>query len=385
MTVTGCYQFRLTRNSDLHIEEENIDDLANALKSELLTRRYGIAVRLEIESSCPESLYQFLCAKHGLTLNDVYFINGPVNLSRYRTLVELLQRPDLKYPPFTPALPKRLRGPGNLFDAIRKGDVLLHHPFESFVPVIDFIRQAARDPAVLAIKATVYRTGARSEFVKALIEAARAGKEVTAVVELRARFDEEENIALASLLQEAGVLIVYGVFGYKTHAKMTLIVRREGSQLRRYAHLGTGNYHEKNARLYTDFSLLTFDSDITQDVQSLFQQLTGMGRVVKLKKILQAPFTLANSLCELIEQERKNALAGKEARIIVKINALTDSKMIRALYEASQAGVRIDLIVRGACTLRPGIQGLSENIRVRSVVGRFLEHSRIYYFFQPRG
>jgi polyphosphate kinase len=296
------------------------------------------------------------------------------------TILDMADRPDLKYPAFTPGLPRRLARSKNLFEMIRQEDILLHHPFESFAPVIDFVRQAAADPSVLAIKQTLYRTGAESALVEALVNAARAGKEITVVIELRARFDEEENISLATLLQEAGAHVVYGVVGYKTHAKMVLVVRRERGRLRHYVHLGTGNYHARTARLYTDFGLFTCDDAIGDDVNKLFRQLTSLGRVTKLGKLLQSPFTLHAELLHKIGREAKHARAGKPARIVAKMNALVEPQIIQALYEASCAGVRVDLIVRGVCCLRPGLPGISENIRVRSIVGRFLEHTRVFWF-----
>ncbi len=383
MDIKGCYQFRLTRNSDLDLEDE-VEDLAKALQGELLSRRYGKAVRLEVADNCPQPLLDFLLKEFGLTEDELYRVNGPVNLTRMMSICDTNNRPDLVFPPFTPGYPKGLHSKrkhsNNVLDLVSKQDVLLHHPFESFTPVVDMLRQAAKDPEVLAIRQTLYRTGARSEIVDALVEAARQGKEVTVVVEIRARFDEEENLALARRLQEAGAVVVYGVVGYKTHAKMMLIVRREGRHIQRYAHLGTGNYHAANARLYTDYSLLTCDKTLTNDVHKIFQQLTGMGRAVRVRKLFHAPFTLKKNLGDLINQEASNAKEGKPARIIIKINSLTESHMIKALYKASQAGVEIDLIVRGICCLKPGVEGLSDNIRVRSIVGRFLEHTRVYYF-----
>jgi polyphosphate kinase len=322
----------------------------------------------------------YLMNKFELTEETLYQVNGPVNFSRLLAIYDLVDRPDLKYPAFTPGFPQKLVRNKNLFEVIRQGDILLHHPFESFVPVIDFVRQAATDPGVLAIKQTLYRTGPNSAMVDALIEAARAGKEVMVVIELRARFDEEANISLATLLQEAGAHVVYGVVGFKTHAKMTLVVRRERTRLRHYVHLGTGNYHDRTARLYTDFGLLTCDEAIGDDVHKLFLQLTSIGRASKLQKLVQSPFTLHKSLLEKIEREAGHARAGKPARIIAKMNALVGSQIIQSLYAASQAGVNIDLIVRGICCLRPGVPGVSENIRVRSVIGRFLEHTRVYWF-----
>ena len=383
MTVNGCYQFRLTRNSDLDLED-GVEDLAKALQGELLSRRYGKAVRLEIVDNCPQPLVDFLLEEFELTEDELYQVSGPVNLNRMMSVCDKSNRPDLNYAPFTPGYPKgltnkRKRG-NNVLELVAKKDILLHHPFESFTPVVDMLRQAASDPNVLAIRQTLYRTGARSEMVTALVEAARNGKEVTVVVEIRARFDEEENLELARRLQEAGAVIVYGVVGYKTHAKMMLIVRREGRHIQRYAHLGTGNYHAANARLYTDYSLLTCDKLITNDVHKLFQQLTGMGKAVRVRKLFHAPFTLKKNLLELIAAEASRARGGKPARVIIKINSLTEAQFIKALYKASQAGVQVDLIVRGICCLKPGIEGLSENITVRSIVGRFLEHTRVYYF-----
>ena len=380
MDVTGCYQFRVTRDSDLFVDEEEIDDLMRAIKGELSSRRLTDAVRLEVADNCTDDAAQFLLQKFRLTNDDLYQVNGPVNLNRLLEIHDLVDRPELKYAPFTPGTPKRLRGTTDMFDAIQNGDVLLHHPFESFAPVVNFLQQASADPDVLAIKQTLYRTGANSPLVDALVEAAKAGKEVTVVVELRARFDEAENIEQASRLQDAGAHVVYGVVGYKTHAKMLLVVRREGRSIKRYIHLGTGNYHVGTARAYTDYGFFTCDKEMGEDVHKVFLQLTGLGKATKLKKLLQAPFTLQKTLVELIEQEEENAKAGKNARIIVKINSLVELKTIRALYRASQAGVKIDLIIRGICRLKPGIQGVSDNIQVRSVIGRFLEHTRIFYF-----
>lgn len=379
MEIKGCYQFRLTRNADLELEDD-LEDLASALRGELLSRRFGDAVRLEVADNCPMPLVEFLLRQFGLTERELYWVNGPVNLARLMALSSLVDRPDLEYPALTPAVPKAVRGRDSIFEAIRQQDVLLLHPYESFTPVVDLLRQAARDPCVLAIRQTLYRTGADSEMVEALADAARRGKEVTAVVELRARFDEAENLELASRLQEAGVIVVYGVVGYKTHAKMIMIVRRESGRLKRYVHLGTGNYHAGNARLYTDYSFMTCDDAMGDDVNKIFQQLTGMGKALKIQKLLHAPFTLQQRLLEMIARETENARQGKSARIISKLNGLTEPQVIRALYEASQAGVRIELIVRGICCLRPGVPGLSENIRVVSIIGRFLEHSRVYWF-----
>jgi polyphosphate kinase len=381
MKATGCYQFRVTRNSDLFVDDEEVDDLLRALEGELPSRRFNDAVRLEVADNCPEEISSFLLEQFSLNNEDLYQVNGPVNLNRLLQICDLVNRPDLVYPGFIPEVPPRLVKQANIFESLHYGDILLHHPFQSFAPVIDFMRQAAADSNVLSIKQTLYRTGNDSAIVNALMDAARAGKEVTVVIELRARFDEAANIELATDLQEAGAHVVYGVVGYKTHAKMILIVRRVGRRLRRYVHLGTGNYHARTARLYTDYGLLTCDEAVCEDVNKLFHQLTGLGRASKLKKILQSPFTLHKAMLEFIQKETKNAREGKSARIIAKINALVEPEIIRALYEASRAGVKVDLIVRGICCLRPGMQGISENIHVRSIIGRFLEHTRVFYFY----
>jgi len=380
MRVTGCYQFRVTRNSDLFVEDEEVEDLLRALEGELHQRRFGDAVRLEVSDECPVQMTRLLQHEFGLNEEDIYRCKGPVNLQRMMAVIEMIDRPDLKFPAFSPSRPRRLPLGADMFDVIRRGDLLLHHPFQSFAPVIEFIRQAALDPDVLVIKQTLYRTGPDSPIVKTLVDAARSGKEVTVVVELKARFDEEANIELATRLQEAGAHVVYGVVGYKTHAKMLLVVRREGKQLRRYVHLSTGNYHPRTSRSYTDFGLFTCDAALGTDVQRIFHQLTAPGRASKLKKILQSPFTLHPRMLELIKREADHAAAGRPARIIAKMNALIEVNTIIALYEASRAGVKIDLIVRGICALRPGIPGVSENIRVRSIIGRFLEHSRVFFF-----
>ncbi len=380
MSVTGCHQFKVTRDSDLLIDDEEIDDLRRALEGELPSRRFSDAVRLEVADNCPDNLSHFLLQQFGLQPSDLYQVNGPVNLSRLLAICDLVDRPELKYGGFIPDIPRRLLKNSNIFDALHNGDILLHHPFQSFAPVIDFLRQAAADPNVLSIKQTLYRTGVDSAVVEILKIAARAGKEVTVVIELRARFDEEANIGLASELQQAGAHVVYGVVNYKTHAKMILVVRREGRTLRRYVHLGTGNYHARTARVYTDYGLLSSDKAIGEDVNKLFHQLTGLGRAGRLKKLLQSPFTLHKGILTHIDKEIAAAGDGKKAWIIAKMNALVDPEIIAALYRASQAGVKIDLIIRGICCLRPGVKGVSENISVRSIVGRFLEHTRVYYF-----
>jgi polyphosphate kinase len=380
MRVTGCYQFRVTRNSDLFVDEEETEDLLRAVEGELSSRRYGDSVRLEVAHECPEQLCNYLLERFQLQSEDLYKVKGPVNVNRLMAIYDMVDRPDLKYLPHTPRLLPALAPGGEIFGEIRKQDILLHHPYDSFLPVVEFLKQAAADPQVLAIKQTLYRTGAKSAVVDALVAAARAGKEITVVVELRARFDEAENIGLATRLQEVGANVVYGVVGYKTHAKMTLVVRREDNGLSNYVHLGTGNYHPRTARLYTDYGLFTADPAIGQDVHKLFRQLTSLGKASKLDKLLDAPFTLHKALLERVQREAEHAQQGRPARIIAKMNSLVEPELIRALYAASAAGVSIDLIVRGTCSLRPGLPGVSENIRVRSIIGRFLEHARVFYF-----
>ena len=379
MEINGCYQFRVTRNSDLFVDDEEVDDLMTALEGELLESRYGAAVRLETAHDCPEELAEYLLEQFQLTPSDLYRVPGPVNLNRLLAVYDLVDRPELKYPPFTPGVPKSLVKT-NIFEAMAKHDILLHHPYESFAPVVDFIYRAANDPAVLAIKQTLYRTTPDSMLAESLVSAARAGKEVTVLIELRARFDEAANIELASKLQEAGAHVVYGVVGYKTHCKMALVVRREGSRLRRYVHLGTGNYHPRTARAYTDYGLLSANERLGEDVHQVFMQLTSLMRTPPLHLLSQSPFNLHERLLGLIRRETRNATSGGTGHIIAKLNALVEPEIIRALYEASGAGVYVDLIVRGICCLRPGVPGVSDNIRVRSIVGRFLEHSRVYYF-----
>ena len=380
MTVTECHQFRVTRNSDLEMSNVEVEDYAMALQGQLHSRRFGAATKLEVSIGCPEELTDFLLERFNLTSDELFQLDGPVNLQRLMALYGMIDRSDLRYPQFSPGTPRLLEEDSYIFAAVDKEDQLLLHPFQSFIPIIDWVRQAAKDPTVLSIKQTLYRTNESSELVEALAEAARNGKEVTVVIELRARFDEEENINFASTLQEAGAVVVYGVMGYKTHAKMLLFVRRIGNSLKRYAHLGTGNYHRKNSLLYTDYSLLTSDEVVCADVHKVFQQITGMGKKIHPNLVIHAPFNLRKSLLKMINAERDAALAGKKARIVAKMNAITDPDIIKALYGASMAGVKIDLIIRGICCLRPGMAGVSENIRVISVIGRFLEHSRVYYF-----
>ncbi|MBS3953291.1 MAG: polyphosphate kinase 1 [Methylomicrobium sp.] len=380
MNVKGCYQFRVTRNSDFFVDDDAIDDLLLAVEGELAMRNYGDEVRLEIDANCPEETVNFLMARFELTRDRLYLVDGPVNLNRLREIIDLVERPELKFTPFKPAVPPQLARNKEIFSAIDKNDILLHHPFESFLPVVEFIRQAAADPDVLAIKQTLYRTGVDSPIVSALVKAARAGKEVTVVIELMARFDEKANINLASKLQEAAVHVVYGVVGYKTHAKMCLVLRKEGKKLRNYVHLGSGNYHPKTALLYTDYGLFSCDKELGEDVRRVFAQLTSLGKVTKLNKLLQSPFTLHSGLMEKIEREIHHANKGKTSGIIIKVNAVVEEQLIKALYRASQAGVKVQLIVRGICCLRPGIPGVSDNIEVRSIIGRFLEHARVYAF-----
>src|SRR5690349_4138898 len=385
MEVLGCHQFRVTRNSDLFVDDEEVDDLRRALEGELAHRRYGAAVRLEVSRDCPPDLDSFLMRQFALHDVDFYEVSGPVNLNRLDAIYDLAQRPDLKYPIFTPGLPRRVAGSTDLLAVILQKDVLLHHPFHSFGPVLDFLRGAAVETRVLAIKQTLYRTGNESPIVDALVAAAQSGKDVTVIVELRARFDEEANIELSNRLQEAGAHVMYGVVGFKTHAKMSMVVRREADGLRRYCHLGTGNYHPRTARGYTDYSLFTCDPRVGQDVHELFLQLTSLTQTPHLTRLLQSPFGLHAAIVGKIEREAANAAAGRSARIIAKMNSLVDPQVIEALYRASRAGVQIDLIVRGLCALRPGVPGVSENIRVRSIVGRFLEHSRVFYFLNDAG
>ncbi len=387
MKVIACYQFRVTRNSDLEMSNVEIEDVAAALQNKLHSRRFGAATKLEVSSGCPEHLSNFLLDRFDLARSELFELDGPVNLQRLIALFGMLDRPDLRFPKFSPGLPPALADQrGDVFGVVGREDQLLLHPFQSFLPVIQWVREAAKDPSVLSIKQTLYRTNESSELVAALAEAARNGKEVTVVIELRARFDEQENIHFASILQEAGAVVVYGVLGYKTHAKMLLFVRRENGRLKRYAHLGTGNYHRKNSLLYTDYSLLTADAEICADMHKVFQQITGMGKKIQPRLLVHAPFRLRKSLLKMIESEKRAAKEGKPALIKAKMNALTDPQIIKALYSASRAGVRIDLVVRGICCLRPGLPKISENIRVVSIVGRFLEHSRVFLFHnnQPR-
>jgi polyphosphate kinase len=380
MNVLGCYQFRVTRNSDLFVDDEEVKNLRIALQGELPQRHFGDAVRLEVADNCSELMTDFLLQQFGLERSDLYRVPGIVNLVRLMSVPDQVDRPDLTYPPFQPGLPKVLSKRYDIFASIRKHDILMHHPFQSFSPVIQLLQQAADDPQVVAIKMTVYRTGTDSVLMEHLLRAAEKGKEVTVVVELMARFEEEANLSIAARLEEVGAHVVYGVVGYKTHAKMLMVLRREEHGYRRYIHLGTGNYHPRTTRFYTDFGLLTSNPEIAEDVNEVFKQLTGLGKATALKHLWQAPFSLHPKMLAAIRAEMDAAKDGKPARIIAKMNSLLEPEIMEALYEASAAGVTVDLIVRGVCSLRPGVKGLSENIRVRSVVGRFLEHHRIFYF-----
>ncbi|MCC6072134.1 polyphosphate kinase 1 [Massilia sp. GCM10020059] len=377
--VAAYSQFRVTRDSDLWVDEEEVKNLRQALKGELQGRQFGTSVRLEVAKNCPPELSQFLLNQFSLDPSRLYAVDGPVNLVRLNELIDHVQTPSLRFPPFVPGQLPKLGGTG-IFEQLKKHEILLHHPFQSFQPVVDFICAAARDPDVVAIKQTIYRTGAHSELMEALVAAARAGKEVTVILELMARFDEEANINWADKLETAGAQVVYGVVGLKTHAKIALAIRREDGGLKFYSHLGTGNYHLTTTRLYTDFGLLTAHQEVGQEVNEVFIHLTSLSKPQKLRHLWLAPFTLQNEIIRAIRNEARLARSGRPGRIIAKVNALVDESVIRALYAASQDGVKIDLIVRGACTLNPGVPGLSENIKVRSIIGRFLEHSRIYYF-----
>jgi len=380
LDVDDCYQFRITRNSNLYVDDEEVSDLVRALEGQLEASRYGAAVRIEIGAGCPLDLQEFLLDHFHLEERDMYLVEGPVNLNRLATVCDLDDRPRLLYEPFTQGLPDELRNDEDMFSVLSNKNVLLHHPYQSFAPVIEFLSSAAADPDVLAIKQTLYRTGPDSPIVDHLVSAARSGKEVTVVIELMARFDEAANIALANRLQEAGAHVVYGLVGFKTHAKMMLIVRREAGKLVRYVHLGTGNYHHATTSVYTDYGYLSSSQRLGEDVHKLFLQLTSLTEASNMTRMLASPFSLFDALIDKIDREIEHAKAGKNARIVAKINSLNEPQLIDALYAASQAGVKIDLIVRGICSLRPGVKGLSENIRVRSIVGRFLEHSRVYYF-----
>ena len=378
--IRGQWRFRVTRNSELYVDEIDAGNLLKAVEEELRNRRRGEAVRLEVDEDCPQPIWQLLLDNFGLTEDDLYIVDGPLNLTRLMAIYETAHLPELRDTPFLAPTAPAVRDRTSLFSTIRRRDVLIHSPYESFGTVVDFLEQAARDPNVLAIKQTLYRTGGDARIVGALMQAAENGKQVTAVTELKARFDEANNIEWAKRLEAAGVHVVYGLVGHKVHGKMTLVVRKDDDRLRRYIHIATGNYNPTTARLYTDLSLLTASPEIGEDATNLFNLLTGYGRFQPMAKLLVAPFDLVQRVKELIQREAENAQRKKNARIIAKMNSLSDAGTIQALYLASQAGVKIDLIVRGICCLRPGVPGLSENITVRSIVGRFLEHSRIFYF-----
>lgn len=378
--IIGSWGFRITRNSDLFIDEEESENLLNEIEEGLQNLQKGAAVRLEIRKGVHPKLLDSLLEALNLAEEYVFHVDGPPNLMRLMSLYDAIDRPDLKFKPFAPHLHQAFVEPDKIFETLSTQDILLHHPYDSFTPVIDFIQQAAKDPAVFAIKQTLYRTSGDSPIIKALEEASYNGKQVTALVELKARFDEANNIHWARKLEEAGVHVVYGLVGLKTHCKACLIVRREPSGLNRYVHLGTGNYNPRTAKSYTDVSLFTADPQITEEVAALFNTLTGFARAPSFHHLMIAPFNLHERTLNLIHKERSNALEGKPAYIFAKLNSLIDEQVIDALYEASNAGVKIDLIVRGACSLVPGVPKQSENICVKSLLGRFLEHSRLYYF-----
>ncbi|ASK26994.1 polyphosphate kinase 1 [Neisseria chenwenguii] len=381
MKVKGCYQFRLTRDSDLTVDEDDLQNLRMAVQNELHDREYGDGVRLEVADTCPAYIHDFLLEQFQLAAAELYQVKGPVNLVRLNAVPDLVDRADLKFPQMQAGRLKKLQKNGSVFDLAAQETILLHHPYQSFEPVVQMIQEAAADPDVLAVKMTIYRTGSKSELVRALMKAALAGKQVTVVVELMARFDEATNVNWAQQLENAGAHVVYGVFGYKVHAKMALVIRREQGRLKRYAHLGTGNYHQGTSKIYTDFGLITADEQITADVNTLFMEITGLGKPGRLNKLYQSPFTLHKMVIDSIRRETEHAKAGRPAKITAKMNSLIEPTAIDALYEAAAAGVKINLIVRGMCTLRPGVKGLSENIRVVSIIGRQLEHSRVYYFY----
>src|SRR5580704_4764028 len=381
MHVRDSYLFRVTRDADLDLQEDEADDLLRAIESELRRRRFGEPVRIEIERGMPEYMRDFLCSSLELEAVDCYEIDGIMALSDLWQIVNLPDYENARDKPFMPAIPRRLIGVTDIFAQIRDGDILLHHPYESFDPVIQFVRQAAEDPKVLAIKATLYRTsGKNSPIVRALLTAAENEKQVAVIIELKARFDEENNIEWAKRLERAGAHVVYGFANQKVHAKTLLVVREDEDGLRRYMHFGTGNYSEKTGKLYTDLSLFTCRPGLGADDAQVFNALTGFARVTDYEELWVAPVTLRRELIARIDREAEHARAGRTAAIRAKVNAITDAGVIRALYRASQAGVPVDLMVRGMCVLRPGVPGVSENIRVRSIIGRFLEHSRIYVF-----
>lgn len=378
--VRGAHLFRITRNSNLYFDDEEVDNLLHTIEAELRKVNRGAAVRLEVEKHCPDHIVTRLLELFTLEEEDVFRIDGPLNLVRLMPFTLQIDRPELRYKRFTPNTVVSLEAEADVFFHLRKGDILLHHPYDNFQTVVDFLAQAAEDPEVLAIKQTLYRTSSDSPIVRSLIEAAKNGKQVTVVIELKARFDEAANIKWARMMREAGIDVVYGVTGLKTHAKAILVVRNEGNRIRRYAHLGTGNYHPSTARLYTDLGMLTCREEVTEDLAELFNLITGVSKFAGMNELMCAPFNLHKSFIELIERETRNALDGKPSGIYAKVNSLIEEGVIEALYRASAAGVKVRLMVRGMCALRPGIPGVSENIEVRSLVGRFLEHSRIFRF-----
>ena len=386
LRIMGCHQFRVTMDSNLFVDDEEVASLRDVLAGALPERQYGEAVRLEVVNDCPRDIIRFLQDEYQLDDDSVYEVNGPVNLYRLMTFPEMIDRPDLRYPPYRPKeRPGRAKDAGSIFALLDERDLLLHHPFDSFDWTVRFLREAAADPAVVAIKQTIYRTGLESELASILEAAARAGKEVTVIIELSARFDEADNIQLAQRLEQAGAQVLYGVVGHKVHAKLMLVVRRANGGLRRYAHLGTGNYHPVTTRLYTDYGLLTARPELCEDAHKILLQVASLGRAPKLALMYQSPLTLGPAVLDRIRAVARAARAGRPAAILAKMNALTEYEIVDALYAASQAGAEIDLLVRGECRLRPGLKGLSENIRIRSVVGRYLEHSRVFYFRAGRG
>ena len=378
--ATGAWAFRITRNSHLYVDEEEVENLLQSIEEELHNLRKGAAVRLEIDKCINSEVLQYLLNAINLSEDDVILVDGPINLYRLMSLPNEVDRPDLKFPSFDAYTRPEFKEGDKIFDILKKKDILLHHPYDSFTPIVDFLREAASDPDVFAIKLTIYRTNGNSPIVRALMDAARDGKQVTALVELKARFDEEANVQWAHKMEEVGVHVVYGLPGLKTHCKCCLVVRRENSTLKSYAHLGTGNYNPSTAKTYTDYSLFTSNQSYTSDLSNLFNTLTGYSRTPRFKKLLVAPLTLHDRTIKFIHEESEAAKKGKVARIIIKVNSLIDQPTIDALYDASQNGVKVDLIVRGICGLVPGVRGLSENIKVRSILGRFLEHSRVFYF-----
>lgn len=380
LEVEGTYSFRLTRNSNLYIDEDESENLLESIEKELKTRHYGDVVRLEVTNECPDSVIRFLIDQQGLSQDDVYQMNGPVNLHRLSGIIDESDHPELRYPPYTQYIPDELKHGQSIMHAIDSGDIILHHPYDSFQPVLDLIEEAANDPDVLAIKQTLYRIGSDSPIADSLIRAAENGKQVSVIMELKARFDEANNIATAKRMEEAGVHVVYGIVGLKTHAKICLIAKRENRNIRYYAHVGTGNYNYATSRFYTDISLLTSDQELCSDIAMAFSLLTGVRKYEPMKKLFLAPFEMHHAMMANIDNEITNAKMGRPARIIAKMNALLETTLIDKLYEASRAGVNITLIVRGMCSLVPGIKGLSENITVNSIIWRYLEHSRIFYF-----